>query len=314
MKRRVLVIDDAHELHQVVADALAPEEIAVSSAFDGLSGLRTAIEQRPDLILLDLTLPDIDGWEVCELLTVQDSTARTPVVILSGASDRRSVLRALELGAQDYICKPFDFDELRGRVRRALRYGYFLQFEATRAQIDPLTGLWNRRYFEQRLSAETSACQRHGRPLSCVMSDIDLFKKLNDKYGHPAGDDALRTVAEVMRETCRREDVICRYGGEEFAILCPDVKCDGAAVLAERLRTGISNAKLTVPGVHVTCSFGVTDSAAGTDSLIARADAALYRAKQAGRNRVAADTAAVPKVLDKEPKASPMGRATKMPR
>lgn len=293
MKRRVLVIDDAHELHELIADALAHEDMDVQSAFDGMSGLRIAIEERPDLILLDINLPDIDGWEVCELLSVQEATSRTPVVFLTGACDGRSIRRGLDQGALDYICKPFDFDELRARVRRALRYGYYLQFEAKRAQIDPLTGLWNRRYFDQRLSAETSACQRHGRPLSCMMVDIDLFKKLNDKYGHPAGDDAIRAVAEVMRGACRREDVVCRYGGEEFAILCPDVKSAGAAVLAERLRLEIAAARLTVPGVHVTCSFGVADCAADSATLVPRADAALYRAKQSGRNRVEGDAPTV---------------------
>ena len=286
MLRQVLVIDDAPDAHQLVANALRDDEIVVSFALNGATGLRMAIEHPPDLILLDIQLPDTDGWELCELLSVQEATCRIPIIFLTGTVDGSSLTRGLDHGAWDYICKPVDPEELRARVRTAIRYGYYLRSESNRAMIDGLTGLWNRRYFDQRLSSELASCQRHGRVLSCIMADIDRFKQVNDNYGHPAGDAVIRAVAEVIRTVCRSEDVACRHGGEEFAILCPDVSAAGAAVLAERLRSAVEAAPLTIPGLRVTCSFGVSESAARPDELVSRADAALYRAKRSGRNRV----------------------------
>src|SRR5205807_765395 len=148
-------------------------DIAVSSAYDGMTGLRAALDHPPDLILLDVGLPDIDGWELCELLGVQEQTCRTPVIFLTASIDGESLTRGLEHGAWDYICKPVDPTELRARVRTAIRFGYYLQAEAKRAMVDALTGLWNRRYFDQRLAAELASCERHRRALSCVMADID---------------------------------------------------------------------------------------------------------------------------------------------
>jgi diguanylate cyclase (GGDEF)-like protein len=286
MLRHVLVIDDARDAHDLVANALRSDEIEVRSAYDGQTGLRMAIQEPPDLILLDVTLPDIDGWELCDLLGVQEATCRTPVIFLTASADGDSLTRGLEHGAWDYICKPVDPAELRARVRTAIRYGYYLQTEAKRAMVDALTGLWNRRYFDQRLSAELASCERHGRLLSCIIADIDHFKRLNDAHGHAAGDDVIRVVAEVLRAGCRGEDVISRYGGEEFAVLCPDVNGVGAAVLAERLRADVAIAPLMIPDARVTCSFGVADYSGGGADLVSRADAALYRAKRAGRNRV----------------------------
>jgi diguanylate cyclase (GGDEF)-like protein len=286
MLRQVLVIDDAPDAHALVANALREDDIEVRSAYDGASGLRMAIEHAPDLILLDVQLPDTDGWELCELLGVQEATCRTPVIFLTGTCDGSSLTRGLDHGAWDYICKPVDPQELRARVRTAIRYGYYLRSESNRAMIDGLTGLWNRRYFDQRLAAELASCQRHGRALSLIIADIDHFKRINDTYGHPSGDAVIRVVAEVFRAVCRSEDVACRYGGEEFAVLCPDVNGAGAAVLAERLRSAIARTQLAIAGERVTCSFGVCDCAAEPESLISRADAALYRAKRSGRDRV----------------------------
>jgi len=286
MLRQVLVIDDARDAHDLVANSLRNDEIEVRSAFDGVTGLRMAIEHPPDLILLDVNLPDVDGWDLCELLGVQEATCRTPVIFLTASVDGGSLIRGLDHGAWDYICKPVDPAELRARVRTAIRYGYYLQAEAKRAMVDALTGLWNRRYFDQRLAAELAGCERHGSVLSCIIADIDHFKKLNDVHGHAAGDDVIRVVAGVLRSGCRGEDVASRYGGEEFAILCPDVSGVGAAVLAERLRAAVAAASLMIPGTHVTCSFGVADYAGAGADLVSAADAALYRAKRAGRNRV----------------------------
>lgn len=286
MPGHVLMIDDDQVAHAIVAKALSADGIAVESAFDGSSGLVRAVEHPPDLILLDGHLPDIDGWKLCELLCATEATCRLPIIFLTASRDTESLVRALDQGAWDFLSKPFDPQELRARVRAAMRYGNYLRSESRRAMVDALTGLWNRRYFDHRLAAELASSERHGRALSCVIADIDHFKRFNDTYGHPAADEVLRIVAEVIRAACRAEDVPCRYGGEEFVILCPDVSENGASVLAERLRAGIAGASLNLQGERVACSFGVADCTFGPERLVWRADAALYRAKRRGRNRV----------------------------
>ena len=286
MATRVLLIDSSRDVHALLAAYLAREGIELHSAYDGMSGLNKAIELQPELIILDVSLPSIDGYEVCELLSVQEQTCRTPIIFLTASSETEQRVRGLAFGALDYVTKPFHPRELVARVRVALRYGYLLRLEARQAMVDGLTGLWNRRYFEQRLQAELAAAARHSRPLSCIMADIDHFKAINDTHGHTFGDQALRMVAETLQRGCRIEDVVCRYGGEEFVILCPDVLAAGAVVLAERLRVTISAGKLSDENVTVTCTFGVADVDCARPSLVQAADAALYSAKRAGRNRV----------------------------
>ena len=286
MAARVLLIDSSREVHDLLAAYLRREGIEMHCAFDGLSGLHKAVELQPELIILDVALPQIDGYEVCELLGVQEQTCRTPIIFLTASSEIEQRVRGLTSGAFDYVAKPFNPRELVARVLVALRYGYLLRLENRQAMVDGLTGLWNRRYFEQRLQAELSAATRHERPLSCIMADIDHFKQINDSHGHTFGDQVIRMVAETFQHGCRIEDVVCRYGGEEFVILCPDVPADGTMVLADRLRAAVTVGKLTDPSVRVTCTFGVADLVSADASLVQAADAALYSGKRAGRNRV----------------------------
>jgi two-component system cell cycle response regulator len=291
LSHRVLLIDDSTAVRQLIAAELAADGLEVHTAADGPGGLILAREIRPDVILLDVQMPGMDGLEVCDLLQVQPETAAVPIIFLSGTADAADRARGLNQGAADYIAKPCDAEELRARVRVSLRYRKLLEMENRRAMRDGMTGLWNRAYMDERVGSEVAAAARHGFRLSCVMLDIDHFKAVNDRHGHPFGDQAIRAVAAVLERECRREDVPCRYGGEEFLVLCPGVDSDGAALLAERLRARVAEVRLTGADgrdVAFTCSFGTADLRAGGDvrQLVGDADAALYVAKRAGRNRV----------------------------
>jgi diguanylate cyclase (GGDEF)-like protein len=211
-----------------------------------------------------------------------------PVVFLTGMSTPAQKVQGLELGAVDYVTKPFDPAELRARVRAALRTKYLMDLLAKRAMIDGLTGLWNRACFEQRLASELSLSRRAERPLACAMLDLDHFKRLNDQHGHPFGDEVLRGVAQVLLDAARAEDVVCRYGGEEFVILVPNADATRALAMAERVCGALSSRPFISrrTPVEVTCSIGVADSLENRGArMVELADKALYLAKQRGRNR-----------------------------
>jgi diguanylate cyclase (GGDEF)-like protein len=287
--QKVLIVDDSEAIRLLLQARLSAEPIELHCADSGTSGLRLAGELLPDLILLDLELPDIDGLEVCRRLKSNPRTQSIPIVFISSTTDTERKIAGLEMGAADYITKPFDAAELRARIRVSLRTKYLLDLLARKAMIDGLTGLWNRTYFESRLTAETSLARRNAQPLACVMIDLDHFKQVNDSYGHPVGDDVLRGVAQVMNDACRTEDLLCRYGGEEFVVLAPNTPAAAAIELAERIRTAVAACSWTHHGnlVQVTCSLGVADlQQSSLSAILESADAALYQAKQAGRNRV----------------------------
>jgi diguanylate cyclase (GGDEF)-like protein len=289
-RQTVLVIDDSVLIHSLVRVRLEDEPIEVHFADSGRAGLEKAASLQPDLILLDVDMPEMDGFEACRRLKADPATSAIPVVFLSGASTAQQKVQGLDLGAVDYVTKPFDPAELRARVRAALRTKYLMDLLAKRAMIDGLTGLWNRACFEQRLASELSLTRRSQRPLACAMLDLDHFKRINDTHGHPFGDEVLRGVAQVIQDACRTEDVPCRYGGEEFVLLLPNTALEGAMSLAERIRTAVANTPFVFrrERVPVTCSIGIADNlrvAGGDTSLVDLADQALYRAKQDGRNR-----------------------------
>jgi diguanylate cyclase (GGDEF)-like protein len=239
--------------------------------------------------LLDVELPDRDGFAVCADLKANPGTMNIPVIFLTGAVSTKDKIRGLELGATDYITKPFDPAELTARVRASLRTSYLVELLSKKAMIDGLTGLWNRAYLDTRLRSELSAICRSGASLSCIMVDVDRFKNINDTCGHSFGDEVLRTIATMFTETCRAEDIVCRYGGEEFTILLSHTTLPQAVELAERLRGVIESAQVShrETRVSVTCSFGVAGwNRQAACSVVDLADRALYRAKHSGRNRV----------------------------
>jgi diguanylate cyclase (GGDEF)-like protein len=299
MPQKILIIDDSPQIHALMKARLKDEAIAVHSADSGLTGLALATELQPDVILLDVNMPSMDGYEVCRRLKASPVTSAAPIIFLTGADSTEDKIKGLELGATDYITKPFDPAEMRARVRAALRTAYLLDLLSRKAMIDGLTGLWNRGYLDARLMAEVALARRSGRALSCIMLDVDRFKGVNDKYGHPFGDDVLKMVASMLNAGSRTEDVVCRYGGEEFAILLPNTARAGAVELADRMRLAIATQTLRFRDqtVNVTCSMGVAEVQEGDEdgsTMLETADSALYQAKQTGRNRVCTSNVATP--------------------
>ena len=289
MNSNVLVIDDSADIQALVRVRLAKEQVTVTSARDAASGLEAARTGQFDLILLDVDMPDRDGFSVCAELKSRQETRDIPVIFLSGAASTSDKIRGLDLGAADYITKPFDPAELRARVRASLRTRQLMTLLSKKAMIDGLTSLWNRRYLDAQMSIELSASRRSGEPLSCIMADVDHFKSINDNYGHGFGDEVLRRIAAVLGEQCRPKDIVCRYGGEEFAILLPLTSASDAVDVAERLRAAVETLTFSYGEklVTVTCSFGVAHLRAQVPpTILELADEALFTAKQAGRNRV----------------------------
>lgn len=287
----LLLIDDSPSIHRLLAFKLKHEGIEFLAAFSGQEGLDLAIAQNPALVLLDLSMPGMDGYEVLKALKNNPKTIEIPVIVLSGASEAEQKVRAFELGAMDFVCKPFDVHELRARIGSAIRIHTLMGMLEKRAQIDGLTGLWNRAYFNDRLPREIASAARSGGALSMVMCDLDHFKKINDTFGHPAGDAVLQGAAKILTGELRSYDIACRYGGEEFAIILPDTTPAQAMATCDRVRAAVEARRWpNYPDIRVTSSFGFASFAPGEqhtpEDWVQAADRALYAAKKSGRNRV----------------------------
>ncbi len=290
--RKILLLDDSGTQRRWLRGRLESERIEILEAADGLEGLALCHKNPPDLILLDLNLPFFDGFEILRRLKDDRRTFSIPVIVVSGASGTADKTRGLDLGAVDYVTKPFDVVELKARIRVALRTKRMQDLLEERAHVDGLTGLSNRHALEERLANEWSMHQRHGGALAVWVTDLDHFKAVNDTYGHPAGDEVLRRTSEIIRASVRTTDMAARYGGEEFVVIAPH--CDLAGVLktAERFRARLANTSVIIESrsINVTVSIGVAawpeDTACSAADLLAMADRALYAAKDAGRNNV----------------------------
>jgi diguanylate cyclase (GGDEF)-like protein len=292
--RRVLIIDDSAAYRRLLESLLCAENIELVEAGDGISGLASVRQEPPDLILLDVNMPGWSGFETIRRLKDDTRTRAIPVIFMSSSCSTADKARGLDLGAVDFVDKPFDPVELRARVRVALRNKYLQDLLEQRANLDGLTGLGNRMALEERLTAEWSLCQRMGRPLSLLLADLDRFKSINDQHGHSAGDEILRRVAMALRNSVRACDFVARYGGEEFVVIAPDCGADGALSLAERFKDEVATLRVVFNErvVPVTTSVGVAcagDLALTVPSeILSQADRALYQAKAAGRNSVRA--------------------------
>jgi diguanylate cyclase (GGDEF)-like protein len=289
---KILIIDDDRDALAMASCRLAKEGAEIVCAEGGIAGLEAAEREKPDLILLDIDMPDMLGFDVCRALKAHPDLCMTPVLFLSGSGAADDKVKGLDLGAVDYVTKPFDAFELRARVRAALRTKHLQDLLIEHAHLDPLTGLPNRRALMARLQQEWARLERHPGALSFIMADVDHFKRINDTYGHNIGDKLLQEIAEIIAGQCRESDLPARYGGEEFAIVVPGEPAAKAARLAERCRRDIEKVRLPVRAetIGATASFGVADAAglSSAAALVARADAALYQAKDAGRNTVRA--------------------------
>jgi two-component system, cell cycle response regulator len=288
---KVLVIDDCPDVHRLLRLQLKHEELELLAAAGGEEGLAIARDCKPAIILLDLDMPGLDGFELLARLKNDEELMQVPVIVLSGLTNPQDKVAAFDLGAVDYITKPFNLTELRVRVRCAVRMHLMVQMLAQRALIDGLTGLWNRAYFNKRWEEEVAAGVRHGRPLSLAMLDVDNFKSINDEFGHPAGDMVLQGLAKLLLRVIRIEDVACRYGGEEFAIIIPETGPECAHTLCRRIAEAAETTRWPIlDNRSVTFSIGLAGTLLPADitshAWLAAADQLLYRAKSNGRNLI----------------------------
>jgi len=296
----ILLIEDNPQEARLIEAYLGSLAEEVHLAGSAEAATRKLEERAWDVVVLDLVLPDSSGYSIIELIKSNPRHAQTLILVVSGITDVQDRVRALELGADDFIVKGFDRMEFEARVRRLVRLKQSLDQLNERcdaalrqAVTDSLTGLYTHGFLQDTLQRQTVCARRYGWPLSLLFLDLDHFKRINDHYGHAVGDEVLRTVADCLKMSIRPSDIAVRYGGEEFVVLLPHTSRGEAEQVAERLRADVEKLTISCPsvdnGVHVTVSVGVAcfpDDAADAPVLLQRADEAMYLAKQAGRNRV----------------------------
>lgn len=286
-KPTILIIDDSPSNLQLLAHVLK-DQYFIKVANHGHKGLEVAHSlPRPDLILLDIIMPDIDGYEVCKQLKADDKVKDIPIIFITGKTDTDDEEKGLLIGASDYITKPIKPAIVLARVKNQITIRrQHLQLQEI-AMHDALTGLYNRHYLLDQFSKRLSHAARHGNELSLLVIDIDHFKQVNDTHGHKAGDNILKAVATILEKNCRKEDIAVRFGGEEFVVLLEHCNLDSAQRIAEKMRAEIELAQ--PEGIKITASFGLSElseTSNSFDSLFNRADEAMYAAKEAGRNKV----------------------------
>ncbi len=309
-QQKILVVDDMPANIQILNEVLQ-KNYTVFFATSGREGIRIAQREEPDLILLDIIMSEMDGYEVCARLKADPRTRQIPVIFITAMSNDEDEAKGLECGAIDYITKPISPPIVQARVKNHLELKrtrdileeLTLELEIKNRELnriareDALTGLANRRHFDEVLECEVNRARRNGQFLSLILCDVDFFKKFNDHYGHLAGDRCLKAIGEVLLRTFKRAgDLPARYGGEEFTVILPETPSIKAAQLAERLREGLLAQAIphafSEAAAIVTLSFGVMGARVtrerGAEWFIHEADKVLYQSKQNGRNKVMA--------------------------
>lgn len=294
----VMIADDSLVIRAVVRDELENEGYRVVEAVDGLAAVRQCREDPPDVVLLDIEMPGLDGYQVLTELKGDAELRDIPVVFLTGRNAMDDVVAGLRGGAHDYLRKPFEAAELLARVAAASHVKTLQdQLRQRNAELehlsrtDPLTGLYNRRHLVEELNRRHNDSVRHQYPLCVALLDLDLFKQINDTYGHSAGDQVLHAFAGHLHSELRAGDVAGRWGGEEFLVILPHTGLDGALAVAERIRSATAAKPVSVDGQRITvtvsggCTLGPADS---PEAMVHLADVGLYRAKSSGRNQIAA--------------------------
>ncbi|MBN2509020.1 MAG: diguanylate cyclase [Spirochaetales bacterium] len=297
-EEKILVVDDTSENIKFLGKVLQSEGYLISFATDGPQALSIA-PHGCDLILLDIMMPGMSGFEVCRKLKELPETKDIPVIFLTAINQKEDIVKGLNLGAVDYITKPFQTEELLLRVRT------HLELSRTRKQLisylddlgkenmvleevsitDGLTRLYNHSYIMERAVQEIANAKRHGSDISMIMFDLDFFKDVNDMYGHQVGDQVLVKVAHALKSRLREGDTAGRYGGEEFVVLLPNTAMEQAERIGERIRRFIDNLEWDIDGLHVTISGGVYErNDENAEDFVREADRLLYLAKQKGRN------------------------------
>lgn len=299
-KPKLLVVDDQPINIQVMYQAFAGE-YQVFMATSGAQALTICNDNPPDLILLDVVMPGMDGFEVCAQLKASESLRHIPVIFVTAHTDPAQETHGLSLGAVDFISKPVNPAVVRARVQTHLTLKFQSDLLRKLVFLDGLSGVFNRRYFDQQMQTEWARAARSASPLSLVLIDVDFFKAFNDRYGHQTGDDCLRTIAACLKGALKRPaDLVARYGGEEFVCILPDTAFDDAMALANGLEQKVRDLGIAHEGSDVasvvTISLGVAATQSDTpfdskaDTLLALADAQLYKAKQSGRARACGET------------------------
>ena len=296
---KVLIAEDNQDLREIVARMVRTLGHEVVIASTGKEALQQVHAHEPDIVLLDIMMPEMDGFEFCQALQAEEILRDFHIIITSARDTLEDKVKGLDLGAADYLTKPFSLAELRARLQvgeRIVRYRKSIKEQQTQlehlAREDALTGLSNRRHFDERFQEEWRRAFRYGHPLSLLMCDIDHFKRINDVHGHMYGDVVLKAVGRALLRGSRASDVLARYGGEEFVVLLCETGVDHAMAVAERLRAAVKDLPFSSSsGVfHVTISIGVATLAKGEPAtptqLLAEADEALYAAKRLGRDGV----------------------------
>ena len=301
------MIEDNELQSEELKDMLEKNGYHVFCAATGSAGMKMVLKTRPDVILLDLVLPDVSGREVCRWIKDREDTKSIPVIMLTIKSGLKDTVDGLHVGADDYLPKPFKQMELIARIYASLRTKeYVEELKRKNAQLEDLlrtvevmavtdhaTGLYNRRHFEDVLQKEFSRATRYSEPVSVMMIDIDHFKSINDQFGHRTGDHVLIEMAEVITRHFRKIDTVARYGGEEFSVLLPRSTKDAALAPARRLLDDVAHRSFRALKRHdrqLTISMGIAGlpdvHPSNEEQLIQCADAALYNAKRGGRNRI----------------------------
>ena len=282
----ILIADDAPSNIQLLAGLLKDSyQIKVATGGERCLELATAVPQ-PDLILLDVQMPDMDGYEVCQRLKNQESTQSIPIIFVTGKDQEADEELGLSMGAVDYITKPYSPAIVEARIATHIMLKQQSDDLRNLAMRDQLTGLYNRHFLIDVAAKRISQAQRHQRSLCLIMIDVDYFKAVNDTHGHSVGDAVLRDVADLFLRQSRNEDVVARFGGEEFVILLDACNQGSGIKKAESLRQALATSR--VQGLEITASFGLAQLANGETfvDLLKRADEAVYQAKDRGRNRV----------------------------
>lgn len=303
-KARILVVEDSESQAEVTRDFLERHGYEVIRVRDGTSAIKVAKTVPVDVILLDLVLPDISGNEVCRWLKLNNETKGIPIIMLTVKSSLEDKVASIEAGADEYLPKPYNEVELNAVIYASLRTKTLQdelrhknrQMEELLAKVefmavtDPLTELFNRRRFETIFKKELRERKRYKQDIACMMIDVDHFKRINDLYGHEAGDSVLKDIAQILRRSMREVDTVARWGGEEFILVMPQTNRDRALEPATRVLHAVSERRFEqVPDERITISIGIACARGETDTverIIGAADRALYEAKRKGRNRI----------------------------
>ncbi|MBN2443917.1 MAG: diguanylate cyclase [Spirochaetales bacterium] len=284
---KIVVAEDNPRLQELITKRLEKEGYEVYKADNGRQALELINKIIPDLIILDIKMPELDGYEVKRALSKQKLTETIPVIFLTGRDELSDKVKGLSLGADDYITKPFKKEELLARIEAILRRKRYYE---NMAMHDTLTGVYNVTYFNQQFSQFFNMAERYGHSFSILFIDVNKFKYINDTYGHKTGDTVLQSIAEIMEQKLRKSDIISRYGGDEFAIILPHTELEKAEELATRLKEAVASTKIkndeSAP-IAVSISIGCAAYSSGyktKDNMFEVADKKMYESKRSSGN------------------------------